>query len=108
MQPQGIGQHAYGKAWRGSAALSSKQIHSGTLVRMGLTQGDLARHANVSARTIKNIEACRKPRSGTQAKIMDALAEGGVDLEGDCSVRIRGDARSTPSAVVETSSECRP
>jgi DNA-binding XRE family transcriptional regulator len=93
--------------------LSSNQIHFGTLVRMGRaglawTQGDLARHANVSARTIKNIEACRKPRSRTQAKIRDALAEGGVDLEGDCSVRIRGDAPSTPSAVVEISSECRP
>jgi DNA-binding XRE family transcriptional regulator len=93
--------------------LSSDHIHFGTLVRMGRaglawTQGDLARHANVSARTIKNIEACRKPRSRTQAKIRDALAQGGVDLEGNCSVRIRVNARSIPSAGVKTSFECRP
>ena len=63
----------------------------------------------VYARTVKNVEADRrKPRSETQAKISDALANAGADLDGDCSVRIRGDARSTPSAVVETSSECRP
>ncbi len=94
--------------------VSSNQIHFGTLVRMaraGLawSQGDLASRSGVSARTVKNVEADRrKPRSETQAKISDALANAGADLNGDCSVRIRGYARSTPSAVVETSSECRP
>jgi DNA-binding XRE family transcriptional regulator len=80
------------------------------MARAGLnwTQHDLASRAGVCARTIKNVEADRrKPRSETQAKISDALANAGADLDGDCSVRIRGDARSIPSAVVETSLECR-
>ena len=92
----------------GSSTPFSTQVR---MARAGLnwTQHDLAFHARVSARTIKNVEADRrKPRSETQAKISDALANAGADLDGDCSVRIRGDARSTPSAVVETSSECRP
>ena len=81
------------------------------MARAGLawSQDDLASRARVSARTIKNVEADRrKPRSETRAKINDALANAGADLDGDCSVRIRGDARSISSAVVETSSECRP
>ena len=91
-----------------STSISAAQVR---MARAGLgwTQDDLASRARVSARTIKYVEADRRnPRSETQAKISDALANAGADLDGDCSVRIRGDARSTPSAVVETSSECRP
>ena len=101
-------------ARRCSVMLTTSNTSFGIQVRMaraGLawSQDDLAFHARVSARTIKYVEADRrKPRSETQAKISDALANAGAELEGDCSVRIRGDARSTPSAVVETSLECRP
>jgi DNA-binding XRE family transcriptional regulator len=92
----------------GSSTPFSTQVR---MARAGLawSQDDLASRSGVSARTIKYVEADRrKPRSGTRAKISDALANAGADLDGDCSVRIRGEARSTPSAVVETSSECRP
>ena len=86
----------------GSSTPFSTQVR---MARAGLnwTQHDLASRAQVSARTIKYVEADRrKPRSETRAKISDALANAGADLDGDCSVRIRGDARSNPSAVVET------
>jgi DNA-binding XRE family transcriptional regulator len=101
------------QAPRCSVMLTTSNTSFGIQVRMaraGLawSQDDLAFHARVSARTIKYVEADRrKPRSETRAKISDALANAGADLDGDCSVRIRGGARSTPSAVVETSSECR-
>jgi transcriptional regulator with XRE-family HTH domain len=101
------------QAQRCSVMLTTSNTSFGVQVRMaraGLnwTQRDLAFHARVSARTVKYVEADRrKPRDETQAKISEALASAGADLDGDCSVRIRGDARSTPSAVVETSSECR-
>jgi transcriptional regulator with XRE-family HTH domain len=101
-------------ARRCAVMLTTSNTSFGIQVRMaraGLawSQADLASRSGVSARTVKNVEADRrKPRSETQAKISDALANAGADLDGDCSVRIRGEVRSTPSAVVETSSECRP
>jgi DNA-binding XRE family transcriptional regulator len=85
--------------------LSSDHIHFGTLVRMGRaglawTQGELALHAGIASRTIKNVETGRKkPRSKTRERLIDALARAGAELESNCSVRIRRDLVATTGEV---------